>query len=131
MTMTEDIRHHPDPADYGVFIDAAGAEWKLTATGRWLRFGKEGAYPRGAPRLPLRRMVPEGYLTPESHAERKLAEVDQTIRTFQAHYGHSELPTFKVANDLAEAIRQVLDRKEISSKEGGASDDWSFTDPAL
>ena len=44
-------------------------------------------------------------------AEAKLAEVRETIATFLAHYGHSELPSFKVALDLAHGVQQVLDRK--------------------
>lgn len=44
-------------------------------------------------------------------AEAKLAEVRETIATFLPHYGNSELPSFKVALDLAHGVQQVLDRK--------------------
>jgi hypothetical protein len=54
-------------------------------------------------------------------AEAKLAEVRAAIGNFQAHYGHSAQPSFKVANDLAEGIRQVLDREPLrSGNEEGA-----------
>lgn len=44
-------------------------------------------------------------------AEVKLTEVRETVTTFLAHYGNSELPMFKVALDLAHGVQQVLDRK--------------------
>jgi hypothetical protein len=56
-------------------------------------------------------------------AEAKLAEVCAAIGNFQAHYGHSAQPSFKVANDLAEGIRQVLDREPMrrGNEEGAGS----------
>jgi len=45
-------------------------------------------------------------------AERKLAEVRETVTTFLAHYGHSISASFKVAADLAHGVQQVLDRGE-------------------
>jgi len=61
-------------------------------------------------------------------AEARLAEVRQTVDSFLGHYGNTSLASFKVAQDLAEGIRQVLDRDKISSEEegvrGGAYDVW-------
>ena len=50
-------------------------------------------------------------------AEAKLAEVRETVETFLAHYGHSELLSFKVALDLAHGIQQVLDREPLKRSE--------------
>lgn len=50
-------------------------------------------------------------------AEGKLAEVRETAETFLAHYGHSELLSFKVALDLAHGVLQVLDREPLESNE--------------
>lgn len=43
-------------------------------------------------------------------AEARLAEVRQTVTTFLACYGHSTAASFRVAQDLAHGITQVLDR---------------------
>ena len=60
-------------------------------------------------------------------AARREAEVRQVIATFLTVRGSDA-----EAEDLAEAVRQVLDRDKTSSdEEGGAGDDWSFTEPAL
>ena len=59
-------------------------------------------------------------------AARREAEVRQVIATFLTVRGGGE-----GAGDLAEAVRQVLDRDKGAGEEGGAGDDWSFTDPAL
>ena len=40
----------------------------------------------------------------------KLAEVRSTVAAFLTHYGNSQLPSFKVALDLAHGVQQVLDR---------------------
>lgn len=47
----------------------------------------------------------------------RLAEISRVIDGFFTHYGHSELPMFQVAQDLAHGIRQVLDRDKTSSDE--------------
>ena len=57
-------RHHPDSGPPGIYADAAGIPWQLTGSGRWLRFGEEDTFPKDAPRLPLRKMVRQGYLFP-------------------------------------------------------------------
>ena len=49
--------------------------------------------------------------------EAKLAEVRQGVTTFLGHYGNTPLASFKVAQDLAEGVLQVLDRDKISSEE--------------
>ena len=59
----------PNPANFPFFLDAAGEAWKLTRDGCWLRFGEDGTFPREAARLPLRRLVPEGYLLSDDRAE--------------------------------------------------------------
>jgi hypothetical protein len=80
----------------------------------------------GIPQRPLTKMVPEGA------AEVRLAEVRQTITTFLKHYGHSELPVFRMAQDLAEGLRQVLDRDKSSDDEkGDAGYDRDFDGPVL
>ena len=64
---TEQAEHHhhePDPGPPGVYADAAGIPWQLTGSGRWLRFGEADTFPADAPRLPLRKMVCEGWLFP-------------------------------------------------------------------
>jgi hypothetical protein len=50
-------------------------------------------------------------------AEARLAEVRQGVTTFLGHYGNTSLASFKVAQDLAEGVLQVLDRDKISSEE--------------
>lgn len=66
MSTTEQAEHHhhPDSGPPGVFEDAAGIPWQLTGSGRWLRFGEDGTFPEDAPRLPLRKLVREGWLFP-------------------------------------------------------------------
>ena len=59
-------------------------------------------------------------------AARREAEVRQVIATFLTVRGSDA-----EAGDLAEAVRQVLDRDKSAGEKGGAGDDWSFTDPAL
>lgn len=49
----------------------------------------------------------------------KLAEIRTIIGTFFQHYGHSELPMFRRAQDLAHGIRQVLDRDSNGSEGEG------------
>jgi hypothetical protein len=49
--------------------------------------------------------------------EAKLAEVRQGVTTFLGHYGNTPLASFKVAQDLAEGIRQVLDREPLGTQE--------------
>jgi hypothetical protein len=51
------------------------------------------------------------------HAEDVVAEVRETVATFLAHYEHSELPSFRVAQDLAQEVLQVVDRDKISGEE--------------
>ena len=61
---SERHHHEPDPGPPGVYADAGGVAWQLTGSGRWLRFGEEDTFPADAPRLPLRKMVCEGWLFP-------------------------------------------------------------------
>jgi hypothetical protein len=49
-------------------------------------------------------------------AEARLAEVRQTVDSFLGHYGQTSLASFKVAQDLAEGILQVLDREPLGTQ---------------
>ena len=50
-------------------------------------------------------------------AEGKLAEIRRVMAGFFAHYGNSTAVSLEKARDLAEGIRQVLDRDKNSSEE--------------
>ena len=52
-------------------------------------------------------------------AEGKLAEIPFVIAAFFTHYGNSTAASLEKARDLAEAIRQVIDRDKSSSEEEG------------
>lgn len=53
-------------------------------------------------------------------AEAKLAEVRETIAAFFTHHGNSAAFALRSARDLAEGVRQVLDRAPLEAPEAAA-----------
>ena len=84
----------------------------------WQREAREALW-----RAPSRRQVEatiRAQFERAEAAEARLAEVRQTVDSFLGHYGQTSLASFKVAQDLAEGIRQVLDREPLGTQ--GRSD---------
>jgi chromosome segregation ATPase len=69
----------------------------------------------------IRRRIPplERQAERAGRAEAKLAEVRRTIAAFFTHHGNSAAFALQSARDLAEGIRQVLDRVPLEPLEGG------------
>jgi hypothetical protein len=69
----------------------------------------------------LPRVLPsDGWLERAEAAEAKLAEVRETIAAFFTHHGNSAAFALRSARDLAEGVRQVLDRAPLEAPEAAA-----------
>jgi hypothetical protein len=66
----------------------------------------------------VQRLITDHGGPPRADAEAKLAEIHASvIDGFLGTYGHSTLASFKVAVDLANSVRKILDGSGVASRE--------------